>query len=266
MMDFPRMGRSLARLSGLALLVFGMSGAAVAQTVTVSPVCVRQCNAASGTVRSNPPEMQACLIRCNAGQAFERSAGRAAPPPRGAPPGRGTAPVPYGVARPVAPPPREASYAALQGPTGQRLAAAPRENYQPQVRGLNAAALGAAARPGSGRAGAIYLAAPPSAGYGLTFGMADRLGAHGQAERSCQSRGGGSCRLALEFTERCGAVAQAKRSNGLIRTADPSTYTITFAAGGAGGTKETAEAQAVADCRSRDRGATCEVVASGCGG
>lgn len=260
------MGRILARLPdltlpgfalpsllppGLALLAFGMSGAAVAQTVAVAPVCVRHCNAASGTVRSNPPDVQACLIRCNAGQAFERNAGRAAPPPRGAP-------VPYGVARPV--PPREASHAALQGPAGQRLAAAPRENYQPQVRGVNAAA-----GPAGGRAGAIYLAAPPSAGYGLTFGMADRLGAHGQAERNCRSRGGGACRLALEFTDRCGAVAQARRSTGLVRTADPSTYTITFAAGGAGPSKEAAEAQAVADCRSRDRSATCEVVASGCG-
>ncbi|RYJ01222.1 MAG: hypothetical protein EON47_11470, partial [Acetobacteraceae bacterium] len=124
--------RILARLRpvGLVLLVLGMADRAAAQTVTVSPACVRQCGAASGTVRSNPPEVQACLIRCNAGQAFERSAGRAAPR-RGASP---APPVPYGVARPAyAPPPPagDAAYAALQGPTGQRLAAAPRENYQP---------------------------------------------------------------------------------------------------------------------------------------
>jgi len=115
-----------------------------------------------------------------------------------------------------------------------------------------------------GRNGAIYLAPAPSGSFGLTYGQLDRLAAHGQAERRCQGQGG-ACRLALEFTDRCGAVAQARRSTGLVRTADPSTYTITFAAGGAGPSKEAAEAQAAADCRSRDRSATCEVVASGCG-
>lgn len=171
-------------------------------------------------MRANPPETHACLIRCNAGQSFERDA-RRAPAPANTPPR----------ASPVA----------------------------------GAATAGGAARPAAARFGAVYLAPAPGIGFGLTYGVADRLAAHGQAERACQARGV-ACRQALEITERCGAVAQAKRTTGMVRTNDPSTYTVTFAAGGAGPTREAAEAQAVADCRTRGRAATCEVVASGCGG
>ena len=61
-------------------------------------------------------------------------------------------------------------------------------------------------------------------------------------------------------------MAQARRRNGLVRTADPSTYTITFAAGGSGPTREAAESHAMTSCGNRDRSAACEIVASGCGG
>lgn len=215
---------------------------AAAQITTAPPTCMQSCGAARATVRSNPAPVQACLIRCSAAQAFLHGAGRAAASGRGLP--------------------VDPAYAALQGPTGQRLAALPTSSYTPQVRGL--AAVPAPAQPGNGRNGAIYLAPAPSSSFGLTYGMADRIAAHGQAERRCQA-GGGACRLAFEFTDRCGAVAQARRSNGLVRTADPGTYTITFAAGGTGPTRETAEGQALAACSVRDRSAACEVVASGCG-
>ncbi|MBL6457096.1 DUF4189 domain-containing protein [Belnapia sp. T6] len=236
-------------LPSLALL---LAGPAAAQTVTAPAACLRSCGAATATVRANPPPVQACLIRCAAAQDFQRHAGRS-----GAATGRGVA------AAPTPPPPASANYAALAGPTGQRLAVASRTEYVPQVRGLGTQAM--ATRPAGGRTGAIYLAPAPSTSFGLSYGMADRLAAHGHAERHCQARGG-ACRLALEFTDRCGAVAQAKRANGLIRTADPSTFTVTFAAGGAGPTREVAESQAIADCSSRDRSAACEIVASGCGG
>jgi hypothetical protein len=217
---------------------------AVAQTTTAPPACTRSCEAASSTIRANPAPVQACLIRCVAGQNFRRSGGQAA----------------FAGRAPSSPDPNPP---ALNGPAARRLTALGNAPYVPQVRGL--AAVPARPAAGGGRSGAIYLAPAPSAGFGLTYGLADRIAAHGQAERRCQAQGG-ACRLALEFTDRCGAVAQARRSNGLVRTADPSTYTVTFAAGGAGPTREAAEGQALGACGNRDRTAACEIVASGCGG
>ncbi|WP_043360440.1 DUF4189 domain-containing protein [Belnapia sp. F-4-1] len=222
---------------------------AKAQITTATPACTRSCEAASANIRTNPAPVQACLIRCVAGQNFQRSGGQTAFAGRSV-----SAPDP--------------NYAALRGPTGQRLGSIGNGPYTPQVRGLAAAPVPPAlAGPGGagGRSGAVYLAPAPSSSFGLTYGMADRIAAHGQAERRCQAQGT-ACRLALEITDRCGAVAQARRSNGLVRTADPSTYTITFAAGGSGPTREAAESHAMASCGTRDRSAACEVVASGCGG
>lgn len=201
--------------SGLLLLGLLAPAGARAQGTIAPPACLRGCEAATAIIRSNPPPVQACLIRCAAGLQFQREAGRIAATGRGLPP-----------AGP--------SLAAFQGQAG-------------------------------GRSGAVYLAPAPSAGFGLAYGLADRIAAHGQAERQCRARGD-ACRPALEFADRCGAVAQARRSNGLVRTADPGTYTVTFAAGGAGPTLQAAEGQALAGCAGRDRTATCEVVASGCGG
>ncbi len=187
--------------------------------------------------------MQACLIRCVAGQNFQRNGGQAAVTGHGVPAS-------------------DPNYAALRGPTGQRLASIGSGPYTPQLRSLAAVPLPAA--HGGGRNGAVYLAPAPNGSFGMTYGMVDRIAAHGQAERRCQAQGT-ACRLALEFTDRCGAVAQARRSNGLVRTADPSTYTITFAAGGSGPSREAAEGQAMANCGNRHRSAACEIVTSGCG-
>ena len=210
----PRPFRSLAA-SGPILLGLLAPAGAPAQDSAAPPACLRGCEAATATIRANPPPVQACLIRCTAGLHFQRDAGRIAATGRGLPSA-------------------EPSLATVQGQAG-------------------------------GRNGAIYLAPAPSGSFGLAYGLADRIAAHGQAERQCRARGD-ACRLALEFADRCGAVAQARRSNGLVRTADPGTYTVTFAAGGAGSTLETAASQALAGCAGRDRIATCEVVASGCGG
>lgn len=253
------------------LLLLALPFQAAGQTVSVPQSCVRQCGASSPTVRSNPVDIQACLIRCNAAQGFQREAARATPQQplrRGlVQPGAAVAPAP--LAAPLPPSWAAAAPRATQPPPGARTPP-PSRSASATTASVGAAAAGAgaaAARPGNAsgpRYGAIYLAPPPAAGHGLSFGMPDRLSAHTRAEGSCQSRGV-SCRSVLEFTDRCGAVAQARRANGLIRTADPSTYTITFAAGGAGPTQQAAEAQAVADCRQRDRSAACEIVASGCG-
>ncbi|MBL6077952.1 DUF4189 domain-containing protein [Belnapia sp. T18] len=222
---------------------------AKAQLTTATPACTRSCEAASPSIRANPSPVQACLIRCVAGQNFQRSGGQAAFAGRSVPT-------------------HDPNHAALRGPTGQRLASIGNGPYTPQVRGLAALPVPPAhGGPGStgGRSGAVYLAPAPSGSFGLTYGMTDRIAAHGQAERRCQAQGT-ACRLVLEFTDRCGAVAQARRSNGLVRTADPSTYTITYAAGGSGPTREAAESHAMASCGNRDRSTACEVVASGCGG
>ncbi len=209
----PRPFRRVA--SGLLLLGLLAPAGAGAQGTAAPPACLRSCEAATATIRANPPPVQACLIRCAAALQFQREGGRIAATGRGLP-----------QAGP--------SLAAFQGQAG-------------------------------GRSGAIYLAPAPSVGFGLAYGLADRIAAHGQAERQCRARAG-ACRLALEFIDRCGAVAQARRSNGLVRTADPGTNTVIFAAGGAGPTLEAAASQALAGCAGRDRIATCEVVASGCGG
>ncbi len=50
----------------------------------------------------------------------------------------------------------------------------------------------------------------------------------------------------------------------LMITADPNTYVVTSVSGGSGASQAAAEADAVAECRSRDRGAHCRVVAAAC--
>ena len=91
-----------------------------------------------------------------------------------------------------------------------------------------------------------------------------QLAAHAQAQGVCGERGA-PCRPALEFTERCGAVAQARRTLGLFRTSDPRTYSVSYAAAGSGNSQQAAEANAMDQCRARERTISCEIVASQCG-
>ena len=114
------------------------------------------------------------------------------------------------------------------------------------------------------RWGAAYLAAAPATGFGLTAGLNDRLAAHSQAQAACGARGA-PCRAALEFTDRCGAVAQAQRTLGLFRTADPRTYSVSYAAAGVRGDAGGGRGRAMDECRARERTTSCEVVASYCG-
>jgi hypothetical protein len=114
--------------------------------------------------------------------------------------------------------------------------------------------------------GVIYGGRAPSASFGMTVGAGDRLLAHRDAERAC-SAGGAGCRVVAEFNAACGAVAQGvKRSQwALFVTADPASYVVTSVSGGSGVTQAQAEGDALAECRSRDPGASCRVVASACG-
>ena len=213
---FDRFGTLAALLLSLAV---GMPAAA--QTLTVAGACVRQCGAASRTVRDNPPEVQACLIRCKAGQDYARGAGTGAARPR-----------PTSSAAPTIP--RAATWAAPAP-----LPAAP------------------------GGWGVVYLAAAPGGGFGLSIG-ADRMAAHGAAMSACAGRGA-PCRAALEFRDRCGAVAQARHTLGLFRTGDPASYSVSYAAAGAGTTSGEAEAAALAGCRASNHAGGCEIAISRCG-
>ncbi|WP_238940606.1 DUF4189 domain-containing protein, partial [Pseudoroseomonas ludipueritiae] len=118
--------------------------------------------------------------------------------------------------------------------------------------------------PEGGPFGAVYLAPAPSSGIGLTANMPDRNAAHRAAELECIGRQGNACRLALEFRDRCVAVAQGLAPRGLVLTEDPSTYQVRIAMAGAGATAALAEREAMAACRQRFRG-TCRVARSTCG-
>ncbi|WP_369126545.1 DUF4189 domain-containing protein [Dankookia rubra] len=147
------------------------------------------------------------------------------------------------------------------------LAVAPLAAAAPAARATQlavAAAGGSAAAAGGRGWGAAYLATAPGTDFGLSVGLADRLAAHAQAQLACGARGA-PCRAALEFADRCGAVTQARRTLGLFRTADPRTYSVSYAAAGSGPTRDAAEGAALDECRSRERTTSCEVVASSCG-
>ncbi|TCH96476.1 DUF4189 domain-containing protein [Roseococcus sp. SYP-B2431] len=114
--------------------------------------------------------------------------------------------------------------------------------------------------------GVIFAARAPSGAFGMIIGDGDRLAALRTAERRC-SAGGPGCRVIAEFTQACGAVAQGvRRAQGaLFMTSDPNTYTVTSVSGGSAGNRAAAEADAIAECRSKGPQGTCRIVASQCG-
>ncbi|MDQ1080844.1 DUF4189 domain-containing protein [Pseudoroseomonas cervicalis] len=118
--------------------------------------------------------------------------------------------------------------------------------------------------PGA-RFGAIYLAAAPSARYGLVAGQADRIAAHRRAEGQCMGSDGTPCRLVLEFQERCGSIAHGVIGRSMVVTDDPSTYLVMLATAASGRNPEESEREALADCRLRHRNAQCRVVQTQCG-
>lgn len=241
---------------------------ALAQTLSVSGVCMQQCGAPSRQVRDNRPELQACLIRCNAAQDYDRAMGALPPQHMPSPRGRRSvqaesrrqAPSPAGI-QAAAPnlaiaPPRGLPHAAAASP--------PPAGRATQIAVVSGSGGAGATAPGGRGWGAAYLAAAPATDFGLTAGLADRLTAHARAQSTCGA-GGTPCRAALEFTDRCGAVAQARRTLGLFRTADPRSYSVSYAAAGSGPTREAAERAAIDECQARERTTRCEVAASSCG-
>ncbi|MDB5371208.1 MAG: hypothetical protein JWP20_2766, partial [Roseomonas sp.] len=133
------------------------------------------------------------------------------------------------------------------------------------VTNATATAAQLAAVPGGARYGAIYLAPAPATGLGLSAGQADREAAHRIAGQRCIGGQSTLCRLALEFHDRCGAVAHGLTPRGLFLTDSPSTFSVMAAAAGAGATQDLAERDAMAHCRQIFRG-TCRVARSLCDG
>lgn len=133
-------------------------------------------------------------------------------------------------------------------------------------RGVRAAGTGVPVPAAPNGHGVIYAARQPSGSFGLVVGEHDRLAAYRLAEQRCTA-GGPGCRIVAEFTEACGAVAQGvRRARGaFVMTSDPNTYVVTSVSSGVAGDRAEAESEAMAECRSKDPGATCWVAAVQCG-
>ena len=114
--------------------------------------------------------------------------------------------------------------------------------------------------------GVIFAARSPSPGFGMVVAASDRMSAFRVAEQRC-SAGGPGCRVIAEFIAPCGAVAQGLRRHpsAFVMTNDPSTYLATSTNPGTGATRDAAEAEAMAECRSRDPQSQCRVMAAQCG-
>jgi hypothetical protein len=158
-----------------------------------------------------------------------------------------------------------ACHEACRAPASRRVAvpAAARPQYRPQPAAAGPGTPVSAVRPvpvvfAVPRAGygVIFATRTPGAGHGMVVAETDRLVAFRIAELRC-SRGGPGCRLIAEFSATCGAAAQGGRRS----PAD----TVSSIHGGAGPDREEAEAEALAECRSRDPGANCRIVAALCG-
>lgn len=231
-------------LTGIAICLAAPTADSNTQRRADSASCRRECSATSPVRAENSNPVQACLIRCGASEAFQRqqfsatsgTSGRGASPPTpGAQQGR------------VGQGPSAAALPTTSMVPGQGSGPAPTRSSAP-------------------RYGAIYTAPPPAQGFGITAGLFDRIAAHRVAENACVTLGGASCRLALEFTTACGAVAHGvRRSPGaLMITSDPSTYRLFVVGHGIGDTQRMAEDQAVSDCARRDRGLICRIARSSC--
>ncbi len=234
------------------LMLFTLGGGAAMASGAPPAMCFSQCGAPSLSLAANPPAIQACLIRCRAGAEFS-AANRRGPQVamRGiaAPPSASAASRPGAAVPPAA---RMASAGAAMATAAAGASA------------MAAAGAGTARPQGSQRWVAIYTAAPPATAFGVSQGLADRTMAHVRAETECRARGQVNCRLLTEFSNGCGAAAQATRVLGLLPTGDSSTQRVSFVAAGTGASRADAERSAVALCQSREPSATCRVVASAC--
>jgi len=278
---------SASRGVGLALALLCAAPSAQAQLppgMTDSQSCRQQCGALLPRRQDNTGEVQICLARCETRERVQPPRSAAIPTPSR--PARGTraeAPAPRPPTRaahsPAVPRIAPASPAAL--PPGlsvpvipasssvapgvaSRGAVPPRTASSTPRAGSPATEAALPSAASTARHGVIHLAPPPSLNYGLTAGLPDRAAAHRLAEQQCMGPQGAACRLALEFQDRCGAVAHGLIPRGLFLTNSPTTFNVMLATPGTGATQALAEQDAMTTCRQRFRG-TCRVAGSLCG-
>ncbi len=200
--------------------------------------CRRQCDARMPDRAMNPQPVQACLVRCAAG---ERHLSRQNQ--RGTPEATGRGSTGPGAAGVMAGAAAGAGLAAgVPSVMPQRATAAP------------------------GRSIVAYAAAPPARGLAVSMPQ-ERMAAHRGAETECFRRNNNNpCRLLAETADRCLAVAYGIRANGLVITSDPRTFTISHYGTGAGADETSAEFAALRDCSGRlAAGVSCRIATSRCG-
>ena len=276
-----------SRALGLMLALLCAAPSAQAQLppgMTDSQSCRQQCGALLPRRQDNTGDVQICLARCETRERVQPPRSAAIPtPPRPARVSRAEAAAPRPPARAAQPPavPRTAPALPASLPPGLPAPALPASSsvaHGAVTRGaMPPRTVPSAPRAGSQateadlpsaasnpRHGVIHLAPPPSLNYGLTAGLPDRAAAHRLAEQQCMGPQGAACRLALEFQDRCGAVAHGLIPRGLFLTNSPTTFNVMLATPGTGATQALAEQDAMAACRQRFRG-TCRVAGSLCG-
>ncbi|SFK21268.1 protein of unknown function [Falsiroseomonas stagni DSM 19981] len=235
----------LARLSVFLLIIAAawMPLQALAQSSQANkPVdsmsCRRQCDARMPDRAMNPQPVQACLVRCAAGERhLSRQNQRGTPEATG----RGsTGPGAAGV---------------MAGAAAGAGLAVGVPNAMPQR-----------TAPAASRSIVAYAA--PLPGRGLSVSMPqERMAAHRGAETECFRRNNNNpCRLLAETADRCLAVAFGIRANGLVITSDPRTFTIHHYGTGSGQDETSAEFAALRDCSGRlAAGVSCRIATSRCG-
>jgi hypothetical protein len=200
--------------------------------------CRRQCDARMPERAMNPQPVQACLVRCAAGERhLSRQNQRGTPEATGrGSTGPGAAGVMAGAAA--------GAGLALGVPSAmpQRAAAA------------------------TGRSIVAYAAPLPGRGLSVSMPL-ERMAAHRGAETECFRRNNNNpCRLLAETADRCLAVAYGIRANGLVITSDPRTFTIHHYGTGSGQDETAAEFAALRDCSGRlAAGVSCRIATSRCG-
>lgn len=112
---------------------------------------------------------------------------------------------------------------------------------------------------------AFLAAQPPSPALALAV-SADPA-ALAEAETRCRMAAmGAACREVLRVTAGCGALVHGARDPRLVPAPHNPQIPVSVKTAASAPTRDAAERDAMQQCRQRDRGATCLVVAAGCVG
>jgi hypothetical protein len=149
--------------------------------------------------------------------------------------------------------PREVQVCLVRCTAGERQPAAPAQRAAPA--------------PAGPPVMVAYSGRMPSRSVAVSAPGLSREEAHRTAESAClQANGGRPCLLLGETAERCMAVAEGRRSLGVIATNDPSTTVVLHHSPGTGPDQRRAEFEALSMCSTRMVGPSvgCRVVAQRC--